>query len=982
MVGRDGELARLRRLRPHGAPEVVLIAGEAGIGKTRLVRELVDSRSDLTTVLWGTTAAVDLGRPLQVALDALAPHVATWTEVPGPLGTRAAAVASLLAPIAPALRPVGAPAPVSTMAHAGAGDARGNRSSPAPDRVGAAVDVVRHLVGGGCALIFVEDLHWADPESVAWFDRLATAPGLDALVVATYRPEDLDRHHPAATVLLDLDRRARVTRVALGRLSPVDVGALLRACYGEGVDRAVADALHVRTGGNPFFLEELIAAAGDVRAEDLAETPLPWSLHEAVLRRLDRAAPEHRRLVEVAALLGPTISFDLLAATAGRTESELIDGLRALVAEGLLVEDRDDVFAFRHALMREAVESQLLARERRRLHERALAALDDLGIDDWSARARHAAGAGRYEELVAAARAGAQASLAQGSAAHALELARTGLAEEPDDLDLLAIAAQAAWRREETREAIRHAERWRDIATRLGDPCSELAALRLLARLYWEDLQDDRQWQALDRAQAVAAALGDPGERALVAVLVGEGHMLADRTDEAVSWAEQAMALAAEPGVDPSVVTDVRVRALVNMGSALVCDPDRRAEAEAVADRAEAEAEAAHDWFNLSRSISNRITSSFGFYDSARAKREIERLARAFELGGWTDLKSLSVLLPTAEVQVIDGDLIGLAATMKEAEGRAPSSGHKPDRGWLQALQARLLLEQGDARAARQVCATILGDAQMAGEPIVTWVASLDTTAAARLGEHDVVLERLAALGAMGASWRRSGPTVDHTIATSSLRTLIDVLLEGFPVDEVVAAHEAVRRRDARFDDRAPGLAALLAGLVAEAADDHAAALDAFRRAVDPAGGGSGLGRRLDAVDVATAHHGAARALLAMGDGAGARAEAEAALALLERWPGWRRDAVTALLDRLDATGRPAAAGAGSAVPSGLTARELEVAALVARGCTNGEIARTLHISTKTASVHVSNILAKLGMAGRAEIAAWAVRQGVAAAAS
>jgi hypothetical protein len=115
------------------------------------------------------------------------------------------------------------------------------------------------------------------------------------------------------------------------------------------------------------------------------------------------------------------------------------------VAENVMVEEEPDVFAFRHALTREAIAGRLLGRERRRLHEKALAAIQEAGGDDWAAIAWHAQGAGRYEELVEAARGGAWSYLQQGSTAEALRLAETGLSEADRDLELLAAASKAAW---------------------------------------------------------------------------------------------------------------------------------------------------------------------------------------------------------------------------------------------------------------------------------------------------------------------------------------------------------------------------------------------------------------------------------------------------------------------------------------------------------------------------------------------------------
>jgi DNA-binding NarL/FixJ family response regulator len=198
----------------------------------------------------------------------------------------------------------------------------------------------------------------------------------------------------------------------------------------------------------------------------------------------------------------------------------------------------------------------------------------------------------------------------------------------------------------------------------------------------------------------------------------------------------------------------------------------------------------------------------------------------------------------------------------------------------------------------------------------------------------------------------------------------IAALRAGLPPAEVRLLVEAVDR-DApvgpdRWGPRRAARAHLEAAML-EAEGDPAAALAGYREVLDHADVYRAAHLRADC------HHGAARCLLALGDQPGALDQARAAARLLERWPGWRRDEAAALLRRLG-EGPPATDG-----PDVLTPREREVAALLAEGLSNGEIARRPYISTKTASVHVSNILAKLGMASRAEVAAWAVRSGLVA---
>jgi DNA-binding CsgD family transcriptional regulator len=167
-----------------------------------------------------------------------------------------------------------------------------------------------------------------------------------------------------------------------------------------------------------------------------------------------------------------------------------------------------------------------------------------------------------------------------------------------------------------------------------------------------------------------------------------------------------------------------------------------------------------------------------------------------------------------------------------------------------------------------------------------------------------------------------------------------------------------------RWSPRRAGRQHLEAALL-EADGDPAAALDAYLEVLAHADVYRAAYRLADC------HQGAARCLLALGDEPGALHHARQAGRLLERWPGWRRDEAAALLRRLG--DGPAPAGG----PDPLTPREREVAALLADGLSNGEIARRLYISTKTASVHVSNILAKLDMTSRTEVATWAVRSGL-----
>jgi predicted ATPase len=213
MVGRAVELARLRELAARvGDPAVVLVSGEAGIGKTRLVSELVATLDPSTPVLAGQGSQGAPGRPFQLLLEAVEPLVEGWDAVPERLAAREEPLRLLLGSVAPKLA-----------AHA-------EREYGQEELLRTAVALVRELADGRAVLVF-EDLHWADAESIALFGRLAVTPALPLLLVGTFRPEGVDRRHPLVELLADLERQRSVTTIALDHLSRAGVAELLTAVY-------------------------------------------------------------------------------------------------------------------------------------------------------------------------------------------------------------------------------------------------------------------------------------------------------------------------------------------------------------------------------------------------------------------------------------------------------------------------------------------------------------------------------------------------------------------------------------------------------------------------------------------------------------------------------------------------------------------------------------------------------------------------------
>jgi DNA-binding CsgD family transcriptional regulator/tetratricopeptide (TPR) repeat protein len=948
MVGRGMELARLQRALAAEQTQLVLVSGEAGVGKTRLLRELAATLPAGARLLAGQASQGVPARPFQLLLEAIGPSVSGWRQVPQRLAGHQEPLQLLLRPVLPHLEP------------------RTDREYSQEELLAAAVALVEDLlIGAGRGVLVFEDLHWADAQSVALFGRLALAPGLGVLLVGSFRPEAVDRRHPLVGTLAEVGRQREITQVALDRLDQHAVAELLAAVYGHPVPFRVAEAMHRRTGGNPFFLEELLITAGDTDPEELQALPLPWNLSEAVLRRLDHLGPTQRRVVEAAAVLGERIPFDLLAAVTGSDENELIDTLRKLVSGGVVLEDEPDVFRFRHSLTREAIAGELLGRERRRLHEKALAALQESGSSDWAAIAWHARGAGRYDELIAAARAGAKDYLQGGSSLEALRLAEEGLSEAGDDRELEAWASKAAWLVGLIDVAVEHGERWHALTRQAGDPEAEVGALVHLARLYYEAEDRERQWEAVWSCMRVAEPLG-PGEPlARAYALVSEAYMLAERRREAVEWSDRALELAEQVGFRPA-----RVTALVNKGSALVELPGGQQEGIELLEQAIAEASEAGYNLLLHRALHNLLWCTLGIWPPQRSRQTLRALRELSERSGRGGVLGKLYLLDL-EIATVEGDLAAAEAALREERRlRLPGADHQLSLQFAN-WRARLALEAGDLAAAGAALADHDGAAPQADLYVVTTAALLRAELAARRGDLEGARSLLDGLDLAVAAHAWCSHSLGMDAFTGALLAAIRAGLDRAWVRDFLAAADrevaGLAPPDAgeALTGGGPLRAARrqLEAALKEAEGDLEGAVDAYREA-GQADGQPAVPLRADC------QLGAARCLVALGRSEPAKAHARAAEQLLERWPGWRRDEVRSLLVRLRAVPRRA--------PGPLTPREREVAQLVAEGLSNGEVAKRLFISTKTASVHVSNILAKLGMSSRVEIAAWAVGTGLA----
>jgi class 3 adenylate cyclase len=380
-VGRDNELEAVVtawKRATTGERRMVMVAGEPGIGKTRLAAEIAARVVDHGGVALHGWCDEDLGRPYQPWVQALSAYARASDA--DDLAAHTDGIAADLAPLVPNLASFLAAAVEST-----AGDPETERT-----RAFDAVDALVERVSAQQPMLFVlDDVHWADRPTLSLLRRLVQSdrPGA-VLFLATYRDTDVDRRHPLAEVLADFRREPRVARVALAGLDETGLGALLADRAGHDAPPEFVRVLLEETEGNPFFVEEVLfhlvetgaiyqrdgAWVSDLAPEDLG---LPEGVRDVVGRRLSRLSDAANDLLTVAAVVGR--EFDLVSAIAagGFERDASLDALDAAIATGLVTEvpGAPGHYSFSHALVRQTLLEEISGARRARLHWRVGEAL-------------------------------------------------------------------------------------------------------------------------------------------------------------------------------------------------------------------------------------------------------------------------------------------------------------------------------------------------------------------------------------------------------------------------------------------------------------------------------------------------------------------------------------------------------------------------------------------------------------------------------
>ena len=985
-VGRTAELDRLCRALDRASarqPSVVLIAGEAGIGKTRLVTEFsLRAREGGARVLIGGSMQVgETGLPYAPIVGALRPLLRSLPaeRLDDLLGGGRAELAHLVPGLGPA----------------GRGNVRGDgalTSAAYQARLfEVLLELMRRLAEERPLVIVLEDIHWADAASRDFVRFLArNARDARLLVLATYRSDELHRRHPLLPLIAELQRLEEVDQFELAAFGADEVAAQLAGITGEPVAGELVETVLARSGGNPFFAEELMATGQ-------AGLALSRSLRDTLEGRLRSLGAPAQHVLRVASVAGVQVDHRLLASVVELPEPELVEVLREAVEQHLLVPTAPGEapgYAFRHALVHEVAYDGLLPSERTQLHAafaRWIEAHTEVRMDDparttalvahhWLmahdlARALRAAiEAGR------AAAAGLAFAQARVYLERALELwPKVGPDSLPPDVDRRTIVEEAAEAAVQAGDARRSIDLVRSALAETDAAAEPMRAGLLHHRLAWY-ANEAGDWQAgvvaLERAAELLPI--DPPTRARARVLADLAHslMIRGRFGESMALAEAALAVSRAAHTPLA-----EARALNALGLSLASRSDferalpmlRDGHARALAlsdpiaifltavglgwtlDETGRHAES----LDLAIAARTRIAhdgadARFGAHLASKASRAL------YELGRWDESSALiSETLAASPTRYAVRWLI--SNRLRIHAGRGDLDGARADLDTYASLGERVIGPDPDLLGARRAeLAVLAGTVTIAREIVRATLEQfvepeLDTDA------RSLLLIGLRAEAVEAEAARAAGDVNRVQAAVARGAELEQQVADHFArIDQVVAQPATILAADR---DLAAALAGQIRGTAYPEAWDFAVA------------GRRSVGRPFE---VASVLEFAAIGWLAArrrDDGMAALAEAHAIATDLGARP---------LRARLEAIARRARVGLegvdtadDTADRLGLTRREREVLALLVGGRSNREIGDQLFMAESTAGVHVSNILGKLGVRRRHEAAVLAQRMGL-----
>ena len=556
LVGRQEELSQLEDAllsANRGDGSFVLVAGEAGIGKTRLANELARRARKLGCgVLWGSCSEVELSLPYLPFVEAIGNQLGEQdlAEVRTGLGPMAAELAQLFPQL-------GNGAPATQV-----GD-------PAQAKLRMFESVVTLLESWAKErglLVVLDDVHWADSSTRHLLDYVARRLVRSrVMLLATYRSDELDRLHPLTRTVQVWQRAGLAETVTVEAITPEQVAEMIAAILdAEDVSAELAALVHARSEGNPFVLEELLREALDRREivrtdagwerRPLDSLRMPETVREAVLLRLGRLDPVQVEVLRAAAVLGRSFDYGLLVEVSDTDEEAVLAALEAAVAQQLLEEDVEasDRYSWRHALTQEAIAGDTVLPKRQRIHSRAADALQARG-GSAIAVAGHLLEAGRAGEAVGACFQAAEEAERSVAFREAAELLERVLPHVSDPRERALLLCRIGRLRRYNGEPAAAAQLLGEGVAQLDELGldREAAQARIhLGRSQWELDQTDAAMEQFEHARATLEREGPSAELALVYLRIAGIHAFQLDYPRCLAAAERAVEIAQQASAD------------------------------------------------------------------------------------------------------------------------------------------------------------------------------------------------------------------------------------------------------------------------------------------------------------------------------------------------------------------------------------------------------------------------------------------------
>jgi DNA-binding CsgD family transcriptional regulator len=917
-----------------GRPAIVVVEGEAGIGKSRLLAEALEAaRSRGLEVVAGRGQDLERNRPFGLLADAFG----CSRSSPDP---RRAAIAALLA------------------THDGDRGVTTVSSDPGLQfqAVDAFLDLVEALAGRGPLVLGLDDLQWADPSSLLTLGALARRLTVGPVaLVASLRPlpggRELER-------MLEAFDAAGARRLALGQLDREAVAGLVaEAVAAEPGPRLMAEV--AAAGGNPLFVTELVAALlseGAVRTVDgraeVVETTLPPNLRLTILRRLSFLPEETLEALRPASILGSSFSLTELSATTGRSALELSSVLAEAIRAKVL-EDDGERLRFRHDLIHEAIYEDLPASVRLALHREAGrrlagAGAEPLRVAEHLARAATQGDAEAVAWLTRAARDAAPRSHAAAAEMLGRAIALADPADPGRERLLVERAGALMWsgRLAEAEAA------FRSLLGRGHDPSVEAQARILLARTLATQVRIREALQELECVQQSPGLAGKPRAAAWVAEAMARVEL--GDLDGAVAAVERARTTAAGLGGHPAISLALTSLAIVEeLRADLARALELIDEAVRLADRSDQR----HGHRNPIHLIRGCILMDLDRFEEARSTLQTGRRISE-ELGVRWRLPFYQAVL--AMERFLAGDWDDALADLEEALTLTEETGERYSLVLSHAVKALIALHRGELRQAEAAVATAEAELADTGPRFrshwATWARALVLEAQGKTGQ---------AFATLAGCWDRCaafGMAVELPLFGADLARLALAAGDRGRAEQVAAAVAQVAAGNQVAS--LTGAARRCQGLTTDNPEVLRSAVDAYAASGRPLE----LAQTTEDTGAALARHGqvaAATPLLHQAldsyehlDAARGAARVEARLREL----GVRRG-------RRGPRQRPQLGW-----PS-LTPTEHRVVDLVAEGLSNPQIGRRLFVSSRTVQTHLAHVFTKLGISSRAQLAAEATRR-------